>query len=367
MDRTSEIVKVSIRGVAVNLLLVIFKAVVGFTAHSVAVILDAVNNLSDAFSSVITIFGTKLAGKDADKKHPYGHGRIEYITSSVVAVIVLTAGITSLKESVLKIVNPAETAYTAISVFIIAAAVAVKLLLGKYFSKKGEEFNSASLKASGADASFDAVISGATLISAVINMHFGLNLEGWLGVIISAFILKTGIEIIIESVSSIIGTRIDDELAVNIKNTLNAHKEVYGSYDLILHNYGPDAYIGSVHVEVSDSMTAKEIDTLSRELSYEIYDKYGVILTIGIYATNTESEKGMEIRAFTEKLIKKYPQVLQLHGFYIDEKIKNISFDLIIDFSETEKTKLTGEIKASLEKEYPDFEFDIRIDRDFSE
>ena len=134
MDRTSEIIKVSIRGVAVNLLLVIFKAVVGFTAHSVAVILDAVNNLSDAFSSVITIFGTKLAGKDADKKHPYGHGRIEYITSSVVAVIVLTAGITSLKESVLKILNPAETAYTAISVFIIAAAVAVKLLLGKYFS-----------------------------------------------------------------------------------------------------------------------------------------------------------------------------------------------------------------------------------------
>ncbi len=367
MDRTGEIVKVSIKGVAVNLLLVIFKAIVGFTAHSVAIILDAVNNSSDALSSIITIAGTKLAGKDADKKHPYGHGRIEYVTSSVIAVIVLTAGITSLKESVSKIIKPDETAYTAVMLVIIASAIVIKLFLGKYFIRKGIEFKSTSLKASGADALFDAVISVATLISAVINMCFEINIEGFVGVIISLFILKTGIEIIIESVSSIIGTRIDDELAVNIKNTLNTHKEVYGSYDLILHNYGPDAYIGSVHIEVSDSMTAKEIDTLSRELSYEIYDKYGVILTIGIYATNTDSEKGMEIKAFTEKLIKKYPQVLQLHGFYIDEKTKNISFDLIIDFSETEKTKLAREIKASLEKEYPDFEFDIRIDRDFSE
>ena len=367
MDRTSEIVKVSIRGVAVNLLLVIFKALVGFAAHSVAIILDAVNNLSDSFSSVITIFGTKLAGKDADKEHPYGHGRLEYITSSVVAVIVLTAGITSLKEAIIKIMHPDETKYTPVMVVIIAAAIATKLLLGKYFSKKGMEFNSSSLKASGVDASFDAVISGATLVSAVINMRFGLNLEGWLGAVISVFILKTGIEIITESVSSIIGARVDDELAINIKNSLNAHKEVLGSYDLILHNYGPDAYIGSVHVEVSDGMTAKEIDTLSRELSYEIYNVYGVVITIGIYATNTDSEKGMEIKAFAETLIKEYPQVLQLHGFYIDEKTKNISFDIIIDFSETEKSKLAGEIKASLEEKYPDYIFDIRLDRDFSE
>ena len=367
MDRTGEIIKVSIRGVAVNLLLVIFKALVGFAAHSVAITLDAVNNLSDAFSSVITIFGTKLAGKDADKEHPYGHGRIEYVTSSVVAVIVLTAGITSLKESVYKIINPDETAYKAVMLVIIAAAVAVKLFLGRYFVKKGAELKSSSLKASGADASFDAVISAATLVSAIINMYLGLNLEGWLGVVISAFILKTGIEIIVESVSSIIGTRIDDELAVNIKNTLNSHKEVCGSYDLILHNYGPDAYIGSIHVEISDSMTAKEIDTLSRELSYEIYNNYGVVLTIGIYATNTDSKKGMEIKAFAETAIKNYPQILQLHGFYIDEKTKSISFDLIIDFSEKEKTKLVREIKTSLEKEYKDYKFDIRIDRDFSE
>lgn len=367
MDRNNAIIKVSIKGIAVNVILVIFKAIVGLMANSVAVILDAVNNLSDALSSAITIIGTKIAGRAADKKHPYGHGRVEYITASVIAVIVLATGITSLKESIVKIIHPEQTAYTSVTLIVITSAIAAKLLLGKYFSKKGKELNSSSLSASGADASFDAVISAATLVSAIINLRFGLNLEGWLGAIISIFILKTGIEIIVDALSSIIGVRIEDELSLGIKETLNRHKEVLGSYDLILHSYGPQENIGSVHIEVRDDMTAKELDELSRELFHEVYLKYGVVLTIGVYATNTDDDTATKIKDAVRQIISEYEQVLQMHGFYIDKEKKFVTFDIIIDFSEEDKIGILNEIKGSLKKDYPEYEFNINLDRDFSE
>ena len=209
MDRSSQIVKVSIRGIAVNILLVVFKAIVGFAANSISVILDAVNNLSDALSSIITIIGTKLAGRAPDKKHPYGHGRIEYITSLIIAVIVLAAGGSSLKESVEKIISPEKTDFTVVSIVVICFAIFAKFYLGRYFIAQGKKLNSSSLTASGTDASFDAVISVGTLFSAVISLTVGWNIEGWLGAVISVFILKAGMEILTGTLGDIIGLRVD--------------------------------------------------------------------------------------------------------------------------------------------------------------
>ena len=367
MDRSKEIIKVSYKGIAVNVMLTVFKAIVGFTAHSTSVLLDAVNNLSDALSSVITIIGTKIAAKSADREHPYGYGRIEYITSSVVAVIVLSAGAASLKESVTRLIKPAAVKYSAVSVIIIAAAVAAKFFLGRYFTKKGKELNSSSLKASGADASGDAFISLATLVSAVINLITGLNIEGLLGIAISFFILKAGYEIISETLGNIIGTRIEPELSKGIKDKLCSYDGIKGAYDLILHSYGPSECIGSVHVELDDEMTVKQLDALSRRIVPEIYSEFGALLTIGVYASNTSDETSRRIKEAVRAAADKYPQIIQMHGFYADNAAKAVSFDLIFDFREKERTDIAEKIKNDLSEQFGDYTFYVNLDRDMSD
>lgn len=366
-NRTGEIIKVSYRGIAVNLLLVAFKAAVGFAAHSIAVVLDAVNNLSDALSSVITIVGTKLAGKAADRKHPYGHGRIEYIAASLIAMLVMLAGLASLKESVAKVLSPEELQYKPVSLIVIVGALISKILLGNYYKKKGAELNSDSLTASGTDALFDAVISFATLISAVISLTVGWNIEGLLGIIISLFIMRAGIEIMSGTVSNLIGIRSEDALTSKIKEHICADPNIHGAYDLILHNYGPEKYFGSVHIEVDDSMTAREIDALSRSIVPQVYQEFGVLLTIGIYATNTHSETAQQIREAIRLNVSQYPEILQMHGFYMEEAARAVSFDIMLDYEIENPSEITDKISRELSARFPDYHFFINIDREFSE
>ncbi len=366
-NRTKEIVKVSFRGIGVNLVLVVFKAVVGLLANSIAVVLDAVNNLSDALSSIITIIGTKIAGKGADKKHPYGHGRVEYITSSIIAVIMLAAGVTALKESIEKIITPTKTDFKIYSVIIIAAAVGAKIVLGLYFRKKGKQFSSSSLISSGTDALFDAVLSTATLVSAVVAIGWGYNIEGFLGVGISVFILKAGIEVMRDAISELIGVRIDSELAEGIKSKIASFEEIHGVYDLILHTYGPGQLIGAVHVEIDDDLTARQIDTLTRRITADVYHTFGVILTVGIYASNTSDDISKTIRKAAEEKIREYPQILQMHGFYMEHEAKVVSLDIILDFKEKNPKEISEKICAALQSEFPEYRFYVNLDRDFSD
>lgn len=366
-NRTAEIVRVSYRGIGVNLILVLFKAVVGFAAHSISVLLDAVNNLSDALSSVITIIGTKLAGKAPDKKHPYGHGRVEYVTASVIAILVLFAGFTALKESVQKILHPDETGYSPVSLVILAAGVAAKVVLGKYFQKKGKMLNSDSLSASGTDALFDAVISFATLVAAALNMIFGWKLEGILGVLISVFILRAGVEILRDTISSIIGVRADEELTKKLKKTLCRYPEIQGAYDLMLHSYGPERYFGSVHVEVADDMTMREFDALNRRVVADIYADFGVLLTVGIYAANNSHRLARRLKRAVRQEVAKYPLLMQMHGFYLDEKKKLVSFDVVYDFQMKQPDETVRKLREDLKKRFPSYHFHVNLDSDFSE
>ena len=366
MDRNQRIVRTSIIGIAANLVLVAFKTAVGLATNSIAVILDAVNNLSDALSSIITIIGTRLSGKRPDKKHPYGHGRIEYLTSVVISVIVLLAGLTSLRESLEKTVRPEETSYTALSLVIIAVAVAVKLLMGRYVKKVGEEINAGTLIASGSDASFDAVLSFSTLVAAAAKLLWNWQIEGILGVVISAFIIKAGVEMLMDPINSIIGMRADAELSVPLREMICSFPEVRGAYDLTLHNYGPSQTIGSVHIEVADSMTARSIHYLTRRIAARAYEEYGVILTIGVYAANDSSPELTEIRRTTEALVAQKPEILQMHGFFGDEEQKFVLFDLIVDFS-ADANAVKREITDELVKKYPKYRFDIVLDSDYSD
>ncbi|MBP0966117.1 MAG: cation transporter, partial [Oscillospiraceae bacterium] len=214
--REKIIVKTSIIGIIANVFLAAFKAVIGLMTHSIAIVLDAVNNISDAGSSLITIIGTKLAGREPDKKHPFGYGRIEYLSAMVISVIVLYAGITSFVESVKKIISPSTPEYSVASLVIVGVAVVVKIVLGRYVKRVGERVNSDSLVNSGEDATLDSVISASTLVAAIIFMLCGLSLEAWLGAVISLVIIKSGFEMLKDTISQLLGERNDPDLAKSI-------------------------------------------------------------------------------------------------------------------------------------------------------
>ena len=266
-SREKIIVRTSIIGIIANVFLAAFKAVVGLMTNSIAIVLDAVNNISDAGSSIITIIGTKLAGREPDKKHPFGYGRIEYLSAMIISAIVLYAGITSFVESVKQIIHPETPEYNAVSLIIVGVAVVVKILLGRYVKSVGEKVKSDSLINSGEDATLDSVISASTLVAAVIFMVFHVSLEAWLGAIISLVIIKSGIEMLRDTISQILGERNDAELAKAIRATVLSFPDVQGAYDLVLNNYGPDTWNGSIHVEVPDTYSAGQLDQLIRELT----------------------------------------------------------------------------------------------------
>ena len=316
-DRDQVIVRTSILGILTNVFLAVFKAVIGILSNSIAVTLDAVNNLSDALSSVITIIGTRLAGKLPDKKHPLGYGRIEYLSTMIISALVLYAGITAMVESVKKLFHPEAPDYSALTLIILAAAVAVKLMLGSYFRRTGKRVSSGSLQASGSDALSDAILSAAVLVSAIIYLATGVSLEALVSVIIAVFIIRAGLEMLTEAVDDLLGKRLDPETTAAIKATICGIDPVSGAYDLILNSYGPERVIGSVHVEVPDTMNAAEIDRLERKIAYEVYSRHGILMTaIGIYAQNTSDDRVAEMRTRLTRMVMSHEGILQVQGVH---------------------------------------------------
>jgi cation diffusion facilitator family transporter len=367
MSRDREIIRASVIGILANVLLAGFKAVVGLMSHSIAIVMDAVNNISDAASSIITIVGTKLAGKAPDRKHPFGHGRVEYLSAMLISILVLYAGLTAFIESVKKIIHPETPDYAPVTLVIVAVAVAVKILLGRYVKSVGERMNSDSLVNSGEDATLDSVISASTLVAAGIYLLFGISLEAWLGAIIALIIIKSGIEMLRDTLSQILGERADAELARAIKDTIISDPQVSGAYDLVLHNYGPDAFQGSVHIEIPDTLSASEIDKLIRKISVEVYRKHHVILTaVGVYSVNTRDPKAIEAREKVREIVMSHENALQMHGFFLDEEDKAIRFDVVISFDEKDRGSLYRHICQDVQKVYPDYTIQAALDTDFS-
>lgn len=367
-NRLKIVFKASVVAIVVNIALGIFKAIVGVISHSIAITMDAINNFTDAGSSLITIISSYFATKDPDKKHPFGYGRTEYLGTLLIAVIILYAGVSSFSESIKGIINPETAEYSTVSLIIIIVAVIVKGLLSLFTINSGKKAKSDSLMAAGKESIGDVAISIATIIAALIYIYAHISIEAWLGAFIALLIVKTGAEILSETIGKILGTGGDAELVRNIKAAIAEQDEVIGAYDLVLNNYGPDMYLASVHLEVSDTLSVSEFDGLSRRVQEDILNRFGVYLSaIGLYSVNTLDKNIVKIREDIKATALGTQYVNQIHGFYYDEKNKSIRFDMVISFDAIDRKEAYRTAVDAIKKKYPEYTFNIGMDTDYNE
>ncbi len=363
-SRYAQIVQYSIVGIAANLLLAGFKAAAGFLAGSIAVVLDGVNSLTDAFSSIATIIGEKIANMRPSRKHPYGYGRVEYVTSIVIGAIVLAAGMVSIRESIVKIASPSAPDYSALTISVLVVATLAKVAIGIAFIRKGGSINSQPLKASGIDAAYDAVLTFGTLMAAFVCLIWGIDLDGWVGLVISVFVVKAGLDIVRDAVASIIGERPSEECVGRIRSLIAEHDGVLGVYDLMLDTFGPERTMGACRIEVRDDMRASEIHELTRHISEDLDRECRTQLILGIYATNSTGEFA-GIHRKLDELVEHHPEILQVHGFYVDEDTNHVDFDLVIDFDH-DANELKEHIVEEMKSFYPDYTYNVITDLDYS-
>lgn len=367
-DRIKIIKKTSIVGIVINICLALFKIIIGLVANAISVLMDGVNNLADAGTSLITMIGATLAGKPADKKHPFGYGRMEYLSSLIIAGLILYTGITFLIESIQGIINPETSEYSLLSLGIMVAAVVVKFLLGQYTQKMGQKVNSDSLVASGKEALLDVVLSVSTIVAAIIYITLGIGLEAYVATAISLLIIKTGIEVLMETVSKIVGEPAELKLVVDIKKTISSMPHVNGAFDLIVNNYGPQTRMASVHIEVDDTLSVNEIDKLSRTIMEKIYEEYGVFITaVGLYSHRTDSEEVMAMEKNVKSIATSVDYIKGVHGFYVDMQEKIMRFDIVVSFDAKDRDEAYIKAQQAVQDEYSEYKLITSMDADYSE
>jgi cation diffusion facilitator family transporter len=367
VQRERAIVRTSAIGIAANIALVIAKALVGLAAHSLAIVLDALNNLTDAASSIVTVIGIRLATKPADKEHPFGHGRIEYLSAMIVAAIVMGVGASSFIESLRKLMNPVPATYDGATLAVICLAIIVKLVLGLFFRRAGTSYKSDALVASGADALFDVLISCATLVSVLMMLIFHIDIDAYLGLGIALVIVRAGYQMFLSPLNRLLGTSQDMSIATEIQRDVADVPGVLGVYDVTLHNYGPENQMGTLNIGVKDSMSVHELGDLTHLITHMIQQRYGVNLTIGVHPVNVASPELVVMERRIASLSECYEGVKEVHGIYIDPRDKDISLDVILDFDVTSGAQTAAAIQERLKKEYPDYKVQVDIDRDYGD
>lgn len=365
MNRKKIILQTSIGGVLANVLLGVFKIIFGFLSGSFAIIADAVSNFTDALAFVVIIVGTVYSHKNPDRKHPYGYGRFEYMVTLIIAMIVLYAGAEALLETIRLIQQPHAEHYTVVTLTVIIVSIIVKILYGRYTQKQARLVNSISLHASGLEAIYHALISLLTLLAGVVNLLIGIRLDPLASGVIGIFIVAEGIHLLKNALNDLLGQKVSPETAGAIKRTILNFDDVYGAYDLHLHDYGLDRMIGSVHIEVPDTYTADQLDRLQRDITRKVFKEHQVFLTgIGIYSVNTKNDEMCHLRDDIITMILAHPHVIDVHGFYVHPERKYVSLDVVISFDEKEPQQLFETIQQEVKEAYPMFDFHMGLDLD---
>lgn len=320
-------------GIAVNVILFLAKFLVGTVTNSIAITADAVNNLSDAGSCAVTVFGFKMAGKPADEDHPFGHGRIEYITAMVVSFIVLFMGFELLTQSIDKIRNPEDVTFNLVGAIIIAVSIFGKLWLALFNRKLGKKINSPAMTAVVADSLSDIAATSVTLIALILSNFFpSLHIDGWLGIIVAGFVLKAGYGIFKETLNSLIGEPPTKETVEKLETKILSYENVTGIHDLILHNYGPDKFFGSVHVEMPSDFDVLYSHDIIDNIERDVMAEFGILLSIHYDPIEVNNARVNELKAIAETAVKRIGEELTIHDFRVVDgpSHTNLIFDVVV-------------------------------------
>ena len=348
-----------------NFFIASIKVVVGLLSSSIAIISEGVNNASDVLTSLLTLIGTRLAGKHPDEKHPFGYGRIEYLTSLVIAVLILIAGAEMLLGSAKRIFEPADLSISYIDLAIVAVSAVVKFFLGNYAIKMGKKADSGALEAVGLENRSDAFVSTVTIASALIFVLFHISLDAWAGLFTSAMILKAGIEVLSRTVSELLGRPGEKELAQRLYRKIRATDGVLNAADMMLHNYGPDAWSGSVNLEIDHKKTVGEIYQFLHALQLRIMHEDHVTMVFGVYAVDGDDPEGKQLRRNIGQFIKEQPHVKSFHAVYTEPESRKIYCDFVVDYELMDWEPIKEEFLAYMDQLYPGHEIVLTIETEY--
>ena len=364
-QRKNAIVLTSLLGIVVNLLIAGVKILIGVLTSSIAIVSEGVNNLSDVLTSFLSLVGAKLAEKRPNEKHPFGYGRIEYLTSLTIAVIILVAGVEMLIGSVKLIVNPAELSLTYLSLIIIGATAIVKYQLGVYTIKKGKQVDSGSLVAVGLDCRNDAFISIVTIVSGLIFLIFHYSIDAHIGVFMSFVVIKAGVDVLWDSISELLGRSGKKELADQLYREILETDGIIDAADMVLHNYGPSAWSGTVNVEIDHAKTVGDVYLFLHSLQLRIMHEHNVTMVFGIHATGVDHKEYVELRDVVQEFIQEREHIKTFHALYLDAEANRIYCDLVVDFDLKERDELHDDFIAYMTRFYPDKEVSLKIETEF--
>ena len=359
LNRNREMVRYNLIGMSVNFVLSVTKFIIGTAANSYAVVLDGFNSLSDLFSSFFIIVFSRLSEKRADKDHPFGYGRLEYVCSVLITGLIMFIGVRSIIEAVKNIVSPpAEPDYNIVVILVMSISLVVKVIFGRSMKKKGEELKSESMIMNGADNLSDAYVAISVLFSIVIYKVFGIVIENYLCIVISLLILKTGADMLKETMNKILGAPADPEFRKKITRMIFMEESVYNVSSLVIHNYGENNCIGSVDIEVDENMKASEIGDLSRRLKEKAKEMGLTLTSVGVSGTRVDP-KADSIRDQIIETAMGHKQIRRVQSITVDFRKHEITFAVVHDHGYADKEEDIAVLKEELQKLYPKMKIEI--------
>lgn len=358
-------------GIIANFILFIVKFSVGLLTSSIAIMADAFNNLSDMASSIITIVGFKLASMPPDKEHPFGHGRLEYISALIVAFMVMLVGFQFVKSSINRILNPVPIKFEIIPFILLFISILVKVWLSKFNKFMGEKINSSALKAASVDAMGDVFTSSTVLVAFLAAKFTSLPIDGYAGILVSVAILYAGYSLVKETISPLLGEAPDPELVKQINQAILSYEHIKGVHDLIIHNYGVGKSIASVHAEIPADIDIMTIHDIIDKAEREISEKFKTHLVIHMDPICAETEEVAYIRSEVEKIIKYNPVIKSMHDFRVvnNGEVQDLTFDVVVDNNKMIKIMTEEELKEdiinAIRDVHPEYNCFITIDMDY--
>ena len=358
----------SLYGIITNILLFGGKLIVGFLSGSIAIISDAINNLSDGISATITLIGFKLSSKPADSDHPFGHARFEYISALIVAFIICIVGVFLGKSSIDKIITPVKTNVSWLVVIVLAISVIVKLSQYLVYKKFGKTIDSDSIKANAVDARNDTIVTFATMVAMIIIWTTGVNIDAYVGLAVALVIVISGFKVLLDTINPLIGEKPDQDLVIKIKKKLNSYTGVLGFHELIIHSYGKNRNFVTVHIEVSADVDPMITHDLIDDIEEDFLNEFGLHLVIHSDPIENKDKTTIALRQKTQHLLRKLNNKLIVHDFRIakGQNHTNIMFDLIVPFDvKLSKQEIIAYLKKNLGKDGKTYKFSIDIDRNY--